>query len=55
MRKQKNSILSMDFYQKSLEISRKTLPPMHEDIRRTENNLRRLSETMKRNRLLSKK
>ena len=38
---------ALDYYKKSLEISRKTLPPTHYHVTGTEKSIRRLKDNMK--------
>jgi tetratricopeptide (TPR) repeat protein len=38
---------ALDYYRKSLEISRKTLPPTHHHVTEAENSIRRLKNRMK--------
>jgi hypothetical protein len=38
---------ALDCYQKSLEISRKTLPPTHQHVIGTEKSIQRLKDKMK--------
>jgi hypothetical protein len=39
--------MALEYYQKSLDISRKILPPTHKDIIRTENNIKTIKDNMK--------